>query len=254
MKILVISDGKYGDRAAKTIRKKFPRTHFIVIRKRNPSLFIDEVNLSTELIEKISWAELIIVYVRHPDVVMRICEFKKPSIIAVDFGEGFLRQVESINPSIVMPKAMCNVHPNTGIPEVDTYFSNYGFPTYSIELEMSQGGTPIIKNVELLVESPCGASEEVLDNLIGKKLIPETITAYGVNIRHECREPISVMLTHDDIADSSASLHVINLLEAIEREIPEKFLPNTILGEYAKKRRQEYKCLRKASDLFDKSF
>lgn len=254
MKILIISDGKYGDRAAKTIRKKFPRTRFIVIRERNPRMLIDEVSLSTELIEKIEWAELLIVYVRHPDVVMEICEFNKPSIIAVDFGKGFLRQVKSKNPNIVMPKAMCNVHPDTGIPEVDTYFSEYGFPTYKIELEISQGDSPIIKSVELLVESPCGASEEALDNLIGKKLIPETITAYGVNIRHECREPISVILTHDDIADSSASLHVINLLEAIEREIPKEFLPNTILGEYAKKRRQEYKCLKQASELFDNYF
>jgi hypothetical protein len=90
-----------------------------------------------------------------------------------------------------------------------------------------------------------------LDKLIGKKLEPETITAYGVNIRHECREPISIMLTHEDIADSSASLHLINLLKALEETAPDLFASNTALGEYAKKRRQEYKCLRQSSDLFE---
>lgn len=252
MKILVISDGKYGDRAAKTIRKKFPNTQFIVIEERNPNAFIDNVNLSEELVKKIKWANLLIIYVRHPDVVMEICEYKKSTIIAVDFGNGFLRQVKSINSKIFMPEAMCNVKPNTGVEEIDKYFSHYGVPTYEIELDYSQGEIPIIKDVNLLIESPCGASNEALDKLLGKRLVPDTLTSYGVNIRHECREPVSVMLTHEDIADSSASLHLINLLEALENTAPELFEPNNKLGEYAKKRRQEYKCLKQTSELFEK--
>ncbi|MGV9173684.1 MAG: DUF166 family protein [Promethearchaeia archaeon] len=248
---MVISDGKYGDRAAKVIRKKFSNTEYIIIRERNPNLFLDEINLCDELIEKIDWASLLIVYVRHPDVVMEICDHHKPTIIAVDFGKGFLCQVKSNNSKIVMPEAMCNVKPNTDIEEIDKYFAAYGIPTFRVKLDRSQGDIPIIKNVELLVESPCGATEEALDNLIGKKLIPETITAYGVNIRHECREPISVMLTHDDIADSSASLHIISLLDAIEREVPDLFSLGSSFGNYAKKRRQEYKCLGQTSELFE---
>ncbi|TFF92479.1 MAG: hypothetical protein EU543_05460 [Promethearchaeota archaeon] len=250
MNILIASDGKYGDRAANTILRKFPATEFFKIRERPLNQIIDEVDLNKEFISKIKWADLLIIYIRHPDIVMEICEYGKPTIIAVDFGEGFLRQVKKINPKIVMPKAMCNVHPNTGIPEIDTYFTKYGFPTFKIMLDHSQGKIPIIKNIELLVESPCGVSREGLKQIIGKKLVPETITSYGVFIRHECREPISVMLKHDDIADSSASLHIINLLEALEREYPNGFIPNTPLGEYTNKRRQEYKCLKKTADLF----
>jgi hypothetical protein len=250
MKILVISDGKYGDRAAKTIRKKFPDTQFIDIEERNLNIFIDNVNLSEKLVEKVKWADLLIIYVRHPDVVMEICGYKKPTIIAVDFGKGFLKQVKSTNSMIIMPEAMCNVQPNTGIDEIDKYFSHYGIPTYEIELDCSQGEIPIIKDVNLLVESPCGASDEALDNLIGEKLVPETITAYGVNIRHECREPVSVMLTHEDIADSSASLHLINLLEALEDAAPKYFKANTKIKEYTKKRKKEYRCLKQSSELF----
>ncbi|TFG00671.1 MAG: hypothetical protein EU541_01670 [Promethearchaeota archaeon] len=251
MKILVISDGKYGDRAAKVIRKKFPHTQFIVIKERNVNSFIDNVNLSENLIEKIKWANLLISYVRHPDVVMEICGYKVPIIIAVDFGKGFLKQIQTINPKCIMPESMCNVKPNTGIDEIDLYFSQYGIPRYQVELDASRGEIPIIKNVKLLVESPCGASDVALDKLIGKKLIPETITSYGVNIRNECREPISVMLKHNDIADSSASLHLIQLLDALEKTAPHYFNSNKQLIEYAKKRRQEYKCLRQASDIFE---
>jgi len=251
MNILVISDGKYGDRAAKVIRKKFPATQFIAIRERNVSAFLDEVDLSKTLIYKLNWADLLISYVRHPDVVMEICENEKPIIIAVDFGKGFLRQVRAINSKIVMPEAMCNVEPNTGIDEIDTYFRHYGIPTFEVKLDRPDDKIPIIKDVQLLVESPCGATDKALDTLIGKRLEPETITAYGINIRHECREPISIMLTHEDIADSSASLHLINLLSALEDVAPELFAPDRPLGEYAKKRRKEYRCLRQSSELFE---
>lgn len=251
MNILVISDGKYGDRAADVISKKFPTTEFILIQERNVHMLIDHPTLSKELIEKIKWADLLIIYVRHPDVVMKILEYKNPAVIAVDFGKGFLKQARTVNPQVVMPEAMCNVQPNTGIREIDEYFSKYGFPTYEVELEYSEGEIPIIKNVNLQVESPCGASVEALNNLIGKKLIPDTITNYGVNIRHECREPISIMLTHKDIADSSASLHIVNLLNALEDSAPELFGPETDLGKYAKERRKEYKCLRQTSELFE---
>jgi hypothetical protein len=92
------------------------------------SAFFDEITLSKNLIVKINWADLLISYIRHPDVVMEICEYEKPIIIAVDFGKGFLRQVKGINSKIVMPEAMCNMKPNTGIDEIDRYFTHYGIP------------------------------------------------------------------------------------------------------------------------------
>ena len=52
------------------------------------------------------------------------------------------------------------------------------------------------------------------------------------------------------MADSSALLHVLNLLDAIERVAPELLLQGTPLGDYAIKRREEYKCPTKPSDIF----
>ncbi len=45
MKILIISDGKYGDRAIKVVQKKFPSATFLIIREENPTMFLDEVFL-----------------------------------------------------------------------------------------------------------------------------------------------------------------------------------------------------------------
>jgi len=250
IEILILSDGKYGDRAAKVIQKKFPSTTMVTLDERDPQEFIDEVLLEERVEIAINRAELLIIYIRHPDVVQEICDRNKPSILAIDFGEGFLRQVKEINSKVVMPTAMCNFFPDTGIKEIDNYFKQYGFPQFEVELVNSSENVPKIKDIKLSVESPCGASNIGIDKIRGKLLTPETITLFGLNIRYECREPVSILLSHKDMADSSALLHVLNLLDAIERTAPELFLKGTPLGDYAAKRREEYKCPTKTSDIF----
>lgn len=248
--ILILSDGKYGDRAVKVIQKKFPNTSMVILEERDPQEFIDEVFLEESVEIAINEADLLVIYIRHPDIVQEICDRNKPSILAVDFGEGFLRQVKEINSKVVMPTAMCNFFPDTGIKEIDNYFKQYGFPKFKVELENSSENAPIIKDIKLSIESPCGASNIGIEKIRGKILTPETITLFGLNIRYECREPVSILLSHKDMADSSALLHVLNLLDAIERVAPELLLKGTALGDYAAKRREEYKCPTKASDIF----
>lgn len=250
IEILILSDGKYGDRAAKVIQKKFPSTTMVTLDERDPQEFIDEVLLEERVEIAINRADLIIIYIRHPDVVQEICDRNKPSILAIDFGEGFLRQVKEINSKVVMPTAMCSFFPDTGIKEIDNYFKQYGFPQFEVELVNSSKNIPKIKDIKLSVESPCGASNIGIDKIRGKLLTPETITLFGLNIRYECREPVSILLSHKDMADSSALLHVLNLLDAIERTAPKLFLKGTPLGDYAAKRREEYRCPTKTSDIF----
>ncbi|MGQ4874045.1 MAG: DUF166 family protein [Promethearchaeia archaeon] len=241
MKILILSDGKYGDRAAEIIKQKFPKTKLIVLKEEDPSIFLDEVELDDYVEEEIQNADLLITYVRHPDIVAEICERKKPTIIPINFGEGFLRQVREINPKIVMPIAMCNAFPDTGIKEIDDYFMKFGNPTFKIDLDYKKNGVPIIKDAKLIIESPCGASRKGLDVIKGKEVNPDNLNEFALTIRQECREPVSILLSHNDIGESSASLHLINLLNAIEKEDPLIFNPKTHLGDYAAKRRMEYK-------------
>ncbi len=189
-KILILSDGKYGDRAASVIKKKFNDTKIITLKERNPAEFIDDVDLGEEVEKDIDHADLLIIYIRHPDVVAEICYRKKPTILAVDFGEGFLRQQKEDNPTIIMPTSMCSITSKTGISEIDEYFKYFGYPLFEVKLQNINGEIPIIKEVKTIVESPCGATNVSLEHIRGKPLTPETLTAFGLNVRYECREPV----------------------------------------------------------------
>ncbi|MFW9951012.1 MAG: DUF166 family protein [Candidatus Thorarchaeota archaeon] len=250
IKILILSDGKYGDRATKVIQKKFINTKIITIQERNPTEVIDELDLGENVNREIEHADLLIVYVRHPDVVAEICYYKKPTILAVDFGEGFLRQQKEENPNIVMPTSMCSIPSNTGINEIDEYFNHFGYPLFEVKLTYANGEIPIITDVKAIVESPCGATNIGLEHIRGKPLTSETITAFGLNIRYECREPVSLLLSHRDMADSSALLQMISLLDALEKEVPNYFTPGTPMGIYTAKRKEEYQCPNPKSVLF----
>ena len=195
-------------------------------------------------------ADLLIIYVRHPDVVAEICYRKRPTILAVDFGEGFLRQQKEDNPTITMPTSMCSITSKTGIKEIDEYFRYFSYPLFEVKLQINNGEIPIIREVKTIVESPCGATNVSLEHIRGKPLTPETLTAFGLNVRYECREPVSILLSHRDMADSSALTQMISLLDALEKVAPKQFLPGTPMGIYASKRREEYQCPNPKSDLF----
>ncbi|GAG74957.1 unnamed protein product, partial [marine sediment metagenome] len=56
--------------------------------------------------------------------------------------------------------------------------------------------------------------------------------------------------SHRDMADSSALLQMLSLLDALEKVAPKHFLPGTPMGIYTAKRREEYQCPNPKSDLF----
>jgi len=130
------------------------------------------------------------------------------------------------------------------------YFRHFGYPLFEVKLKNINGEIPIIRDVKTIVESSCGATNVSLEHVRGKPLTPETITAFGLNVRYECREPVSTLLSHRDMADSSALLQMISLLDALEKAAPKHFLPGTPMGIYTSKRREEYQCPNPKSDLF----
>ncbi|KKK40279.1 hypothetical protein LCGC14_1408760 [marine sediment metagenome] len=207
--------------------------------------------MGTDVEDFIIKEDLLIIYIRHPDVVAEICDRKKPTILAVDFGEGFLRQQKDTNPRVIMPTSMCSIHHSTDIKEIDEYYKKFGSPLFVVKLDNIEEAVPIISEIETIVESPCGATNLSLEYIRGKPLTPETITAFGLNVRYECREPVSILLSHKDMADSSALSQMLSLLDALEKASPKHFLPDTPMGEYAAKRREEYKTPNPTSPLFD---
>lgn len=241
MKILILTDGKYGDRAVKVIKKKFPETTLLTVREEDPTMILDIVELESDVEKAIGKADLLIVYVRHPDVVSEICSRQKPTILAINFGEGFYNQEKLLNPRISMPFSMCNALPNTGIQEVDEYFYKFGTPIYNVKIDFIENNIPTIKKASLLVESPCGASEASLDFILGKVISVETLNSFAINVRQECREPVSYLLSRSNMSESSSILHLLNLLDAIEKEAPSLFKTENPIREYAEKWRKDFK-------------
>lgn len=232
MKILLFSDGKYGDRAIEVVKKKFPSTELILLEERDPTIFLDEVDLGEDIEKTIEEADLLILYLQHPDIVAEICDFQKPTILPINFGEGFLKQVRDSNPKVIQPKSMCHALPDTGINEIDNYFEKYGTPIYNIKLEPSNNDAPIIKEITLSVESPCGASNATLEHLRGKPLTQETLNNFAINVRQECREPLTPIFSRRDMAESSGITHLLSLLKAIKKEDPSLSEPGTPIGNF----------------------
>ena len=213
------------------MQTKVPTAEIIIIREENPTMFLDEVFLEKDLEEAIDRSDLLIVYVRHPDVVAEICMRQKPTILPIHFGEGFFNQVKASNPKAIQPISMCNALPNTGISEIDFFFERFGTPDYKLIIEYSENNQPIIKEVSLLVESPCGASNNTLEQIRGKPITTETLNNFALNVRQECREPMSVIFKRD-FAESSGATHLLNLIDSIEKKDPTIISNNKELREY----------------------
>ena len=202
-------------------------------------MFLDEVYLEKNVETAIERANLLILYVRHPDVVAEICMYQKATILPIHFGEGFFNQIKASNPKVVQPLSMCNAHPNTGINEIDSFLKKFSSPEYKITINYSEKNQPIIENVFLKVESPCGASDNTLEHLRGKSLTPEILNNFALAVRQECREPMSTVFKRE-FSETASATHLLNLLEAIEKEEPLLLTNNKILKDYASKIRQTF--------------
>jgi hypothetical protein len=110
-------------------------------------MFLDEIFLEREVENAIENADLLILYVRHPDVVSEICTHQKPTILPIHFGVGYFNQVKSLNSRVVQPSSMCNSLPEYGIKEIDEFFTKFGRPVYKIQIE----NTKSAKNLKITI-------------------------------------------------------------------------------------------------------
>jgi hypothetical protein len=177
MKIGIVSDGKFGDRAFEIIREKFP-TEWIMA-PFPAAIIVDDLELS------LPECDLYISYVRHPDVALAVIEKQKPVILGVSFGPGFLRQAKAINENIIAPVTMCSLEDNTWVPEINEFAKVFGRPTFDVKVR--DDGT--IDNVRVIRGSPCGSTVAASAELPGKQLSPEQLRHYGLRICHFCRAP-----------------------------------------------------------------
>ncbi|OPX64811.1 DUF166 family protein [Methanoregula sp. PtaB.Bin085] len=205
MKIGIISDGKFGDRAFEIIQEKFP-TEWIMVPFPS-GVMVDDIDLP------LPDCDLYISYVRHPDVALAIIEKQKPVILGVSFGPGFLRQAKEINENIVAPPTMCSLEDNTWVPEINEFARTFGKPSFDVRIR--NDGT--IESIRILRGSPCGSTVEASKELPGTTLSPDQLQHYGLRICHFCRAPRLGKTCDKEV---SGLLHIRELVHAINTVAP----------------------------------
>lgn len=205
MKIGIVSDGKFGDRAFEIIRERFPTGW--IIAPFPQGIMVDDIELT------LPECDLYISYVRHPDVALAIIEKQKPVILGVSFGPGFLRQAKEINENIVAPPTMCSLEDNTWVPAINEFAKVFGRPSFEVKVE--DDGT--IDSVRVIRGSPCGSTVAASAELPGTKLSPEQLQHYGLRICHFCRAPRLGKTCDKEV---SGLLHIRELVHSISAVSP----------------------------------
>jgi hypothetical protein len=176
MKVGILSDGKYGDRAYENIKRRFP-TEWILINSPD-SQMIDDIKLD------LPSCDLYISYLRHPDIVLALMEKKVPTVLGVSFGIGFLRQAKGINEHVIAPPTMCSLEDNTNVREFDEFSKFYERPRFRVQMNDGK-----ISDIEILRESPCGSTRGAAADVVGVPLSIEMLRFFGLRVCHYCRAP-----------------------------------------------------------------
>jgi hypothetical protein len=205
MKIGIVSDGKFGDRAYDVIRERF-QTEWIIVQFLQ-SMVVDDLDLN------VPECDLYISYVRHPDVALALIEKQKPLILGISIGPGFLRQAKAINENIVAPVTMCSLEDTTWVPAINEFAQVFGKPSFDVKVQ--EDGT--IESVRVIRGSPCGSTVAASAELPGTQVSPDQLRHYGLRICHFCRAPRFGKTCDKEL---SGLLHVRELVRAINREFP----------------------------------
>jgi hypothetical protein len=205
MKIGIVSDGKFGDRAYEIIRERFT-TEWIKTR-------FPEGQMVDDFVLTLPECDLYISYVRHPDVALAIIDKLKPVILGVSFGPGFLRQAKGINENVIAPPTMCSLEDNTWVPAINEFAKVFGRPVFDVKVR--DDGT--IERVRVIRGSPCGSTVAASAELPGTQLSPEQLQHYGLRICHFCRAPRLGKTCDKEVA---GLLHIRELVHTINAVSP----------------------------------
>ena len=205
MKIGIVSDGKFGDRAFEIIKERFP-TEWIAA-PFPMAMVADEIELALPA------CDLYISYVRHPDVALAVIDAQKPVILGVSFGPGFLRQAKEINENIVAPSTMCSLEDTTWVPEINEFAKVFGRPSFEVTIQ----GDGTIDSVRVIRGSPCGSTVAASAELSGSLFCPEQLRHYGLRICHFCRAPRLGKTCDKEVA---GLIHIRELIHAVRAVSP----------------------------------
>jgi hypothetical protein len=225
LKIGLISDGKYGERAYENIKKNYEAL-WILVPEIPSNVMLDE-----DLELDIPVCDIYISYIRHPDIILEIAELQKPLILGVLQGVGLLNQARKINHRIIHTPTMCSLESNTGIPEIDEFTQLYGKPIFEPKIDE----TGVFREIKVKRSSLCGSSEAGAKFLLNKKLNATNLQDFALSVCHECRAPRFGHTCDKEVAGIN---HLVSLLDAISPEFLSLLDGN--LKDFIKSIRNEY--------------
>jgi len=237
MKITIISDGPFGDRAVETIRSKFINTSLFIIDEVDRKVIIDEYDFDQVVDSAIKSSDLIISYIRHPDIILELSYYEKPTIIAIFRGLGLLQQIREINENVVMPTSMCSIEPNTGIKAIDEFSKFYGKPKYKLEVDPDK---KFISKITLERESPCGSTSRANDFLINKKINKKLMDDLAILIIQDCRESVAYRLAIEENVTNAGANHLFPLIDELKVLIPSLFEDEAPLKDYKEEKMESF--------------
>ncbi len=202
MKIGIVSDGPFGERALGNIRRQFPCEWILVPYSASP--IMDDVELN------LPGCDLFISYARYPDVILTLVEHKIPVVLGITPGPGLVRQAKEINPAVAAPPTMCSLEPTTGCKEIDLYAERFGLPGFQTSINNGQ-----ITRMEIIREAPCGSTRGAAADCTGMPLCTGTLQHFGLRICHHCVAPRFGKTCDKEV---SGALHVRQLLHSIPEE------------------------------------
>lgn len=220
LKVAIVTDGPYGDRAFDNIKNEFDTT-FIELEQPK-SMFMDDIELPKRNINQIEDVNILITYTTHPDLTLELVERFADNvdwiIVAAWKGDGFKNQLESYN-NVICPYIMCELEEN-GDPIFDKFASDVGKPKVLLKLDDYK-----LKDIVVLRSSPCGSttfvSEYIKDKYAGKELDKENLpTEAGLKLQHyPCRASKMRLFTEEECKKEMASgFHRDAFQEAIDHE------------------------------------
>lgn len=211
IKVAIVTDGPYGDRAYEQIKKEFD-AEFIQLEQPS-SMFADDIDIPEADLKRMATGDLLITYVLHPDLTLELVEMMQDKvswiIVAAWRGEGFKNQVERFG-NVTAPDNMCDLEEN-GNPVFDEFTSKFGKPVVKIVSKDDK-----VAEVRVLRSSPCGSTFFVAEEMIGEELDNLPIKA-GLKLQHyPCRAPKMRLFTDDECKkEMAANFHKDAFEEAI---------------------------------------
>jgi len=213
IKVIIVTDGPYGDRTYDTVCKDF-ECDFIELEQPE-SMFIDDVEIPNNMLDKLEKADLIISYILHPDLLLEMVENVHDKvgwiIVAAWRGEGLKNQLEDYG-NVNCPETMCELEEN-GDPVYDEFVFKYGKPIVEVELKGN-----IVSDVRVINSAPCGSTYFVAKEMIGED-INNLPTKAGLKVQlFPCRAPKLRLFVDECKKGLASNFHSKAFQDAIDKK------------------------------------